>query len=284
MEVRRQQRQLEQWMRIEADQLRILGIESLRDAARRRVVPAVLVLCFLTLFMLNSCTSCSANMQVESNIAGGLEILGWGGIAAFTSLALWMVALSGLLAADHLSSALDDGTAQLVLARPVSRATFVLSRLFGSVAVSLIAGLIMQGGATFFFATRAALPIGPALISMLATAISCICFSAVAMFSSLYMNRLVTVLILLVLLVVMSILSLMALSGVELEGIYGAMERMGPTFTTTITASLLPWAQRELVTSETALIWARLLGWTIGAVAVLLTAFGRREMTDLGSD
>jgi hypothetical protein len=32
------------------------------------------------------------------------------------------------------------------------------------------------------------------------------------------------------------------------------------------------------------MIWARLLGWTIGAVALLLTAFGRRELTDLGAD
>ena len=100
-------------MRIETDQLRILSLESLRDAARRRIVPAVLVMCFLTLFMLNSCTSCSGDLRVERNVAS-LEILGWGGLAAFTSLALWMVALSGLLAADHLSSALDDGTAQLI--------------------------------------------------------------------------------------------------------------------------------------------------------------------------
>jgi len=271
-------------MRIEADQLRILGIESLRDAARRRVVPAVLVMCFLTLFMLNSCTQCSGDLEIETNMGGGLQILGWGGVAAFASLALWMVALSGLLAADHLSSALDDGTAQLVLARPVSRATFVLSRLFGSVTVSLAAGLILLGGASFFFVTRGDLPVAPALVSMLATAISCVCFSAIAMFCSLYMNRLVTVLILLVLLAVMTVLSVMALSGVELAGIYGAAERMGPTFATTIIASLLPWAHREMIDSDILLIWARLLGWTIGAVALLLTAFGRRELTDLGSD
>ena len=113
------------------------------------------------------------------------------------------------------------------------------------------------------------------------TAVACVSFSALAMLFSLYSNRIVTMLILFGLLVVTSILAIAALSGVELTGMYGAIERMGPTWTTTIVASLMPWTGRELVSSDTALIWVRLLGWSVGALALLIVAFGRRELIDL---
>ena len=53
-------------MWIEARPLGLLAGEAVRDAVRRRIVPAVLVLSFLTLFMADSCASCSSKAIRES--------------------------------------------------------------------------------------------------------------------------------------------------------------------------------------------------------------------------
>ena len=52
-------------MRIEARPLRWLTTQAVQDASQRRLVPAVLVISVLSLFMMDSCTSCNANVVVE---------------------------------------------------------------------------------------------------------------------------------------------------------------------------------------------------------------------------
>ncbi len=52
---------------IEIGALRRLTADGIRDAARRRIVPVVLVVCFLSLLMINSCTQCSADIQIQGD-------------------------------------------------------------------------------------------------------------------------------------------------------------------------------------------------------------------------
>jgi len=268
---------------IEPAALRLLTADGIRDAARRRVVPAVLVVCFLSLAMINSCTSCSADIQVEGSAIEALEILGWAGVLVFASLALWSIALAGLLAADHLSASLEDGSAQLLLARPIGRGTLVLSRLFGSLAVSLGAGLILLLGATFFLSTRSGLAAAPALWATLATLANAVTFAALAMLSSLYLPRIATFLLILAAIALFAGVNVFAVSGAELGGVYRVLDAVGPPVVSAIALALAPWSGKVPENVGPLMVAAKLAIWGVGSVAALLFVFGRRDLTDLGA-
>ena len=270
-------------MRIEARPLRILAVEAFLDATRRRIVPAVVVISFLTLLMVDSCATCSANIAVSGaeGEAARLSVLNWTGMAAFGALALWSIALAGLLAADHLRSIFEDGSALLLLSRPVSRPTIAAARLAGSLAVSVPAALILCVGATFFLVIRGGLPVGPAIVATSATLASIVVVAALAMTASLFLPRIVTVLLVIGGVGLIGVVNVTSASGNELSGLYWLLDRFGPPLMSSIVLGLSPWSGQVIQSISTLDVVLRALIWLFAAVALLLVVFDQRDLTRL---
>ena len=258
--------------------LYLLTAEAVHDARRRRIVLVVLVVCIASLLMMNSCTSCSGELSVEGDVALPFDILGWAGVSLFCVIGLWVIVLAGLLAADHLTASLEDGSALLVLSRPVSRAEFAIARLLGALAVSVGAGAILLGGATFFLSTRGAFSVAPALLACLACLLSSVTAAALSMTVSLYLPRVATFLLVFASVALISTVNLLSLSGVELSTLYAAIDQLGPPFAAGIVQALAPWSEGELAGPGALGVALRLLLWAVGSVTLLSFAFKSREV------
>ena len=265
-------------MEIDARQLRVLTREGMSEASRRRIVPIVIVISLLSLMMMNSCTSCDGQIKVNADVGAPVDLLGWAGAGIFLVLGLWSVLLAGLLAADHLSAMLEDDSALLVLSRPVSRETLVLSRLLGSLGVSLGAALVLLGGTTFMLVTRSDLPLGPALHAIATVGVSAITLAALGMACSLYLVRIATFVVLIACVASISTLNLLALSGVELSGVYAAINGVGPPFALAIIGALLPWSGQALPEGAALGLAIRQAAWLVVSVVALVYAFTQREL------
>jgi len=267
---------------VEFRELGLLTVAGIQDAARRRVVPALIVVCLLSLMMVNSCTQCSsgATIQTQSGI-GQLDLALWTGVGVFLVLTFWIIVLTGLLASDHLSATLEDGSALLILARPVSRSSLALSRLLGSLAISLGAGAVLQFGAAFLLLVRSDLGFGPAVLAFLATSLSSLSVAAFAMTISLYMPRIISFLLVIGSVTLVSLLNLVSWSGGQLDGVYYVLDHMGPPFASSILLALVPWSDQPIPMDLVLETTARLFVWAFAGVSTLIFFFRRLELTRL---
>ncbi len=263
---------------MDSARLGLLTAEAVHDARRRRIVPVVFVVCIVSLLMMHSCTSCTAELRVEGDIAAPLDILSWAGVSLFCVIGLWIIVLAGLLAADHLAASLEDGSAVLLLSRPVSRAEFVIARLLGTLAVSIGAGAILLGGATFFLSTRGDFSVAPAMLACLACLLGSVTAAALSMTVSLYLPRVATFLLVIGFVALTSTVNLLGLSGVELSALYAAVDRAGPPFATGIVRALAPWSDGKVADPGAFEVALRLVLWAVGSVAALGFVFRRREI------
>ncbi len=266
-------------MSVDVGQLGTLSREGMREASRRKVVPVVIVISLLSLMMMNSCTSCDAQIQVNAELAAPIDLLGWASTGMYVVLGLWSILLAAMLAADHLGSMLDDDSALLLLARPVSRETLVLSRLLGSLGVSLGAALLLLGGTTAMVVGRSNLALAPALDAIIAVLISAMTFAAIGMTLSLYVARIATFMLLMIAVGAISILNLVGLSGQVLGGVYGVIDAYGPPLATTIVVSVLPWSGQGLPVGASVVLLVRQLVWLGVALFALVYAFKTKELT-----
>jgi len=250
--------------------------EAVNDAVRRRVVWVIGGVCFISLALVNSCTSCTTSIQTSGQGVNAVEIAGWSAIVTLCLLALWTMVLAGLLASDQLAQSMVDGSALLVLSRPVSRDTFVLSRLGGSLAVAFGAGLILLGGAAFFVTTRGDLPLAPALLAILACALSCIAMAALAMSISLYLPRVASFMVIVVVIGVVGMVNLYAMSTGNVGGFYASIHHYGPPLASSIVIALAPWANYT-PDVNTAGVVLRLFLWAAACVGMLLVNFRHQE-------
>jgi ABC-type transport system involved in multi-copper enzyme maturation permease subunit len=267
-------------VQIDLEHVRLLSAEGVSDAARRRIVPAVLVFCFVSLAMVNSCTSCNADIQISGDDASAaFDILGWAGVGVFSVLGLWAITLAGLLGADHLSSSLEDGSALLVLARPVSRSSFAISRLVGSLAVSVGAGLIMLLGATFFLVGRSDLPIAPALLATGSAVLSSVCVASLAMTASLFLPRIAVFVLVLGGVALFSISNWLGLVGAQQGEILTVLDQLGPPLASSLAHLLAPWSDRAPEAGVLVDLALRSMLWSVGSVATLLMIFEHKELS-----
>ncbi len=267
-------------MKIEARPLRWLTAQAVRDASQRRLVPAVLVISVLSLFMMDSCTSCNANVVVQGE-PQAIDLSSLAGLLTFGLLAVWSIALAGLLASDHLREIFDDGSATLWLARPISRPTLALGRLLGSLIVSLGAALLLCVGASFFLSIRGDLPLLPALWATLSVLSSCTTIAALAMMASLFLPRLVTVLIVFGGVGLMAVLNLAAAAGRPLAGLYFVLHQFGPPVLSAVMAALSPWWATGPVEISVWDVVIRSVSWAIGSLGLLLIVFDQIELSRL---
>jgi ABC-type transport system involved in multi-copper enzyme maturation permease subunit len=254
-----------------------LAREAIADALRRRIAAAVALAALVSVAMLESCTSCSPSVTMNGELRELSELAGPAGLGAFVVLGLWVIALAGVLAADHLQSTLDDGSALLALARPISRDSFALSRLAGVLGLSFSAGLVMLGSAAALLATRSGLPVTPALAAGAACALGCVAVAALAMTASLALPRAAT-LLLVIGGVWLSAFANALGSFAEIGGWLGALDRLGPPLASAMALALAPWLEGVAISGDPVRIYARLTVWAIAGVLALIYAFRRVEL------
>jgi ABC-type transport system involved in multi-copper enzyme maturation permease subunit len=257
----------------------VLSVEALQDGVRRRIVPVIAVVSLLSLSVIDSCTSCGMpNVMIGGEPQAIPEASGWSGVSITIVLGLWTVVLAGILAADHLAESFSDGTARLVLARPVGRGTFALSRLAGVLGITYVTGAVLLGAAAFLLQARHALPLEPALLAGLACACSALIVGALSMTASLSLPRTATSLLVLIVVGALSSLNLGVLAGAELTGVLGIVERVAPPLVTSMAVALAPWIEPTEVPGDRLEIALRLGLWCVGSASLLVVAFRRTEL------
>jgi ABC-type transport system involved in multi-copper enzyme maturation permease subunit len=255
-----------------------LAGEALGDAVRRRVAAALAILALLSLAAVDSCTACAAGTFTVNGVpVDGSRIFGWTGMVLYGLLALWTIAISGALASDHLQQALDDGTAQLALARPVGRGVFALARLAGALAVSLGTGAVLLAGTALFLRARYGFSLAPAGVAALGAVLGAVAISALAMTASLFLPRLATLAAVFLAVALVAGVNVVALAGSELSPAWSALDRYAPPLGTGIAVALAEWSGRELSASAP-LVAARLALWATFAPALLIFCFRRKDL------
>ena len=233
----------------------------------------------LSLMMVDGCTSCASPTVVQDGVEVALpDVAGWTGMVIFTVLGLWTMVLAGVLASDHLAEVLADGTAPLVLSRPVSRGSFALARLCGVLLIAFVTGAVLLGGTTALLVARNGVALGPALAGALAGALGAMVVASIAMTASLYLPRIATVMVVLVGIGAVSIVNAIGLTGVELSGVPWAIDRFGPPLASSVAAGLAPWIAPTELPVDALAVGIRSAAWAVAAVALLVVVFRRRDI------
>jgi ABC-type Na+ efflux pump permease subunit len=251
-----------------------LTSESFRDAARRRIVPVIVVLALLSLLAVDSCTSCVGGIQgVPVDLATG-----WAGMVIFTSLSLWTMVLGGLLASDHLAETLSDGSASLVLSRPVRRSEFVLARLAGALGIAYLTGTVVLAVSTVLIYLQAGVPLYAAAIATLACLAGTLVVAALAMLVSLYLTRVATALCVLFFVFTVAGANVLELAGAQLGGLGHVVQYFTPPFSSAVVIALAPWIEGTPLHVDPAVVAFKLVFWMVASVWLLLAAFERQEL------
>ena len=256
-----------------------LAREALGDALRRRLVLAIAVASLLSLQVVDSCTSCgSATFTHNGQTVAMPEIAGMGALAVAIACALWTVILAGALASDHLAEPLADGSASLILARPVGRGPFALARLAGVLAIALASGAVLLGGAGALLHARQGLPWPPLLAAFAATAASAATFGAFAMAASLSLPRIATLLVLLMSVAAIAAVNVAGLTGAQLGGAAALLDAWGPPLVSSVAFALREWLAPTAVPGNALALALRHGVWALASAALLVHAFRREDL------
>jgi hypothetical protein len=255
----------------------LLAREALGDAVRRRIAAVVAAATLLSLLAIDSCTACAGGtVWVNGEPREIAALAGATGVATVVVLALWIVALAGVLASDHLAQTLADGSALLVLARPVGRSSFALARLAGALGVALGAGAVLLGATVALLAARSDVAPLPALGAAAGCGLGALTAAALAMAASLALPRAACALLLLLAVGGVALADALALAGAEPSGALGLVARYGPAFAAAPARALDPWLA-GVALGPPGPVLARAALWAAGSVALLLAAFRRVE-------
>lgn len=256
--------------------------EAIRDAFRRRIVAAIIVLSLLSLFMVDGCTSCSAagEIQVNGEARSLRDFGGATGALLFGVLGLWIVLLAGILCADHLAQSIDDGSANLTLARPVSRNQFATARLAGALGVAFCAGLFLLGGTALLLQYRSGLSLAPALLSAAACALGAWTTGSLAMLVSLWLPRMAATIAVLAGLALVTLANTVALfRGSESQDVLAWIDRVAPPIASALWLPLAAWLPPQVpLQGEPVEVALRAVFWAAVAFGALLLGFRRTEL------
>lgn len=260
--------------------LATLIAEAVRDASRRRIVAVIIVMSLLSLFFIDGCTSCAAGeISVNGENRSLQDVAGATGAFLYGTLGLWIVLLAGVLAADHLQQSIEDGSANLTLARPVSRDEFVLARLSGSLAVCGGTAIVLLGITAVLLNQRSGLPPGPALLSALGCGAGAITMGALGMLASLWLPRFAALLAVVAGLGLMTLANATALLREPGSGdLLAWIDQLGPPLASSLWIPLQAWVPQATPVAHPYEVGLRAIGWAGIALAALLTAFRRSEL------
>jgi hypothetical protein len=256
-----------------------LAREALRDAARRRALVAAAVASAIAGLAIARCGNCEANLVVQGQALSAQQAGDLGAASAMIGIALialWTYAVAALLASDGLAAALEDGVAEAVLARPVSRDAFVLARLSG-----VWLGAFALGAALLALATAVSAPgvaLLPALRAALGLAVGSWSVAALAMVVSLSLPRAATLLLSGALGIAVVGIEVAALLGAPMSGLAGVVAHYGPAWVAGPVGSLAPWFSELRLPSPPEWPQARAIAWAVLATGALVTRFRRLEL------
>ncbi|MCP3985077.1 MAG: hypothetical protein GY723_11855 [bacterium] len=257
-----------------------LTLEAIRDAIRRRIVAAIAVLSVLSLMVVDSCSGCSTgDVMVNGQAQELIQFAGYSAAVSFVVLGLWIITLAGVLAADHLTQTLEDGTALLSLTRPVRREIFALARLLGTLGIVALTGLILLGATAFLFATRNGLPLAPAAVAGAACGLGAIAVASLAMTASLFLPRLATWLLVVGAVGIIAIAGGLGLSPIENGGWLAWIGSYGPPLLHAMAVPLALWMEEVTLPTGAFDLWPRLVVWDAIGIASLCIAFRSREIS-----
>jgi len=258
---------------------RALAGEAVRDAIRRRIVAAIAVVSLLSLLVVDGCTTCATPTIVQDGVSVQLpEVAGWAGMVIFAVLGLWAMVLAGVLASDHLAEPLSDGSAVLVLARPVGRSTFALARLVGVLAIAFATAFVLLGGSTAMLHARNGVAIANAVWGALACAGGAVIVASLAMTASLFLPRVATLFSVLAVVGAIAGINALALFGTELNGVAWAIDRFGPPLGSALAAAVAGWIAPVAVPVDPIEVAIRIVAWAVASVALLMIAFRSRDI------
>jgi ABC-type transport system involved in multi-copper enzyme maturation permease subunit len=257
-----------------------LAGEAFRDAMRRRIVPVIAVFALLSLLAVDSCTSCAGSGQVVENGAQVTvdDISGWTGMLIFSVLSLWMMVLAGLLASDHLAETVLDGSANLVLARPVRRSEFVLARLTGALGIAYATGAVVLTVSAYLLHFRNGVSLGAALWAGLACAAGALVVAALAMTLSLRLARVATAMSVLFFVGAITLVNAFTLFGASLGRLGSILQHFAPPLCTAVVVFLKPWIAPVVPAVDPTIMVLKLAFWIVASVLVLLATFQRQEL------
>jgi len=257
-----------------------LVLETLRDAVRRRgLITAALVSAGIALFV-QRCGSCEAAVQVqgESVAIQGSEVGILGALVSFGLVAIWSYGVVALLASDGLANILEDGGAESILARPVSRDVFVSARLVGAWAGASAIGIVLLALVTGLAAANQGVPVAAALPAIAAVAVAALGVAAFAMLCSLSLPRVATLMLLTGIGMAVAGIETAALLGAEPTGWTGAVAHWGPAWVTAPIDALGSWLPTGSLPSASPWPFARVCLWSGLLCAALIARFRRIEL------
>jgi hypothetical protein len=257
-----------------------LAREAFRDATRRRIVPVIAVFALFSLLAVNSCTSCALSSRVvqDGNQVSASAISGWTGMIMMTLLSLWTMVLAGLLASDHLAETVFDGSANLILARPVRRSEFALARLAGALGIAYATGALVLTVAAYLLHLRNGVSLGAALLAELACAAGTFVVAALAMALSLHLTRIATAISVLFFVGAITFVNVFTLFGHPLQGVGHVVQYFTPPLCTAIVVALEPWIAPVTPSVDPTIMVLKLVFWTVASALILLATFQKQEL------
>ena len=257
----------------------LLTREALADAVRRRIAGVVAVFALVSLLFVDSCTSCSPTITSQGQEIPLQQLAGAGGLMVALVLSLWSIVMAGILASDHLAEPLEDGSALLLLSRPISRGTYALTRLGGSWLLAAATAALLLAVTGVLLQQRQGLPAEQLLGAWLACLLSAWTVGALAMTASLWLPRAITALLVFGGVWLLAGLEIAARLGAELSGLPLLIDTFGPPIASGIIVALSPWLEgaREIQGSPV-LIVSRALVWCGASSALLVLGFRRIEL------
>jgi len=257
-----------------------LARDALRDAARRRGLIAAAVASAIAAFAVSRCGHCEAAVSVQGETLSSQtsELAVIGAIASLALIAIWTYAVAALLASDGLAAALEDGVAEAVLARPVSRDQFVLARLAGAWCGAFALGTALFALAVGLAIGRNGVAPAPALAALLCMGAASWTVAALAMLVSLSLPRAATLLLFGALGAGTVAIETAALFGAPIGGLAGAIAASGPAWVAAPVNALASWLSEAHLPGPPAWPTARALAWAAVATCALVARFRRLEL------
>jgi ABC-type transport system involved in multi-copper enzyme maturation permease subunit len=257
-----------------------LAGEAFRDAMRRRIVPIIAVFALLSLLAVDSCTACAGSSQIVQDGAqvSVNDISGWTGMLIFTVLSLWTMVLAGLLASDHLAETVSDGSASLILARPVRRSEFALARLVGALGIATATGAVVLTVSAYLLHFRNGVSLGAAIWAGLACLAGILVVAALAMALSLVLPRVATAMSVLFFVGAIAMVNTFTLFGASLGTLGSILQHFTPPLCTAVVVALKPWIAPVVPDVDLTIMVLKLAFWMIASVLILLATFQKREL------
>jgi ABC-type transport system involved in multi-copper enzyme maturation permease subunit len=196
----------------------------------------------------------------------------------FTVLSLWTMVLAGLLASDHLAETVFDGSAHLVLARPVRRSEFVLARLAGALGIVFAMGAVVLTVSAYLLHLRNGVSLEAAIWAGLACAAGIVVVAALAMALSLRLARIATAMSVLCFVGAITLANVFTLFGASLGRLGYILQHFTPPLCTAVVVALKPWIAPVVLAVDPTIVALKLAFWVVASVLILLATFQKREL------